>query len=77
MQQASSIGAWLGTEDATRALLLVGVGMGTYVVVLIGFVKLDDELKRVIQKVDNMRKRITEEAGNADGHVNARAAQFF
>ncbi len=82
LQQARAVGAGLGAENPcggaafVAVLGEVGPRVGAYVVVVVGFVEARDESHRVVEHRDHMREGVAEEAGDAHGDVDARAAEF-
>ncbi|SLI85900.1 Uncharacterised protein [Mycobacteroides abscessus subsp. abscessus] len=54
----------------------IGEGVRAHVVVLGGFVEVGDEADRVVEHGQHVRERVAEEAADADGDVDARAAEF-
>ena len=51
-------------------------GVGADVVLLGGLVQAGDQPDGVVEQRDHVREGVAEEAADADGHVDARAAQL-
>ena len=82
LQQPGAVGARLGAEDPCGGASLVavlgqvGLRVGADVVVLGGLVEAGDELHRVVEHRHHVREGVAEEAGDAHGDVDARAAEL-
>lgn len=81
LEEARSVRTGAGAEDTGGGAAFVavfgevGLGVGADVVVVGGFVEGCGEAYRVVEQPDGVRERVAEEAGDAQGHVDARAAQ--
>ena len=83
LQQAGAVSSGLRTEDTggrtpgIAVLGKVGLRVGAHVVLLVRLVQCRDQLNGVVEQCEHVRERITEESGDADGDVDARAAELF
>lgn len=80
LEESGAVGSGFGAEDAADVVVGVGgigFGVGFDVVVFVGFVEVGYELDGVVEEGEDVWEGVAEEAGDADGGVDAGAAEFF